>query len=258
MNPIVLIPARMAAARLPGKPLADIHGEPMIVQVWRRAIEADVGRVVVAAGEAEIAEAVIAAGGEAVVTRPSHPSGTDRIHEALNAVDPDGRHDLIVNVQGDLPVLEAKTVRAGINALVRVPDAAMGTVACAIREQADLMETSVNKVVVAWEPDGLFGRALYFSKWPVPWGEGEVFHHIGLYTYRRAALDRFVALPPSPLERRERLEQLRALEAGMRIEVGRVETVPLGVDTPAQLEQARRLLAPAARPGGTASSETHA
>ncbi|HEY9568685.1 MAG TPA: 3-deoxy-manno-octulosonate cytidylyltransferase, partial [Thalassobaculum sp.] len=181
------------------------------------------------------------------VTRPAHPSGTDRIQEALYAVDPDGRHDLIVNVQGDLPVLEAKTVRAAIDALTRAPDAAMGTVACAIRDPADLAESSVNKVVAAWEPDGRFGRALYFSKLPVPWGEGEVFHHIGLYTYRRAALDRFVALPPSPLELRERLEQLRALEAGMRIEVGRVETVPLGVDTPAQLEQARRLLDPAGR-----------
>lgn len=243
MNPIVLIPARMASTRLPGKPLADIHGEPMIVQVWRRAMEADVGRVVVAAGEPEIADAIRAAGGEAMVTDPAHPSGTDRIHEALGAMDPDGVHDLIVNVQGDLPVLEPKTVRAAIDALSRTPDADMGTVACAIREPADLTETSVNKVVAAWEPDGLFGRALYFSKWPVPWGEGEVFHHIGIYTYRRAALARFVALPPSPLELRERLEQLRALEAGMRIEVGRVDTVPLGVDTPAQLDQARRLLA---------------
>lgn len=243
MNPLVLIPARLASTRLPGKPLADIHGVPMIVQVWRRAREADAGRVVVAAGDPEIADAVAAAGGEAVLTAPAHPSGTDRIHEALQRVDPDGRHDLIVNVQGDLPVLEPKTVRAAIDALARMPDAAMGTVACAIDEPADLMETSVNKVVAAWEPDTRFGRALYFSKWPVPWGEGEVFHHIGIYTYRRAALERFVALPPSPLELRERLEQLRALEAGMRIEVGRVETVPLGVDTPAQLEQARRLLA---------------
>lgn len=248
MRPIVLIPARMASIRLPGKPLADIHGEPMIVQVWRRAIEADVGRVVVAAGEGEIVRAVESAGGEAVLTRSDHPSGTDRIHEALTRLDPDGVHDLIVNVQGDLPVLEPKTVHAAIDALTRTADAAMGTVACAIRDESDLSDTSgVNKVVAAWEPDGWFGRALYFSKWPVPWGTAEVFHHIGLYTYRRAALERFVALVPSPLEISERLEQLRALEAGMRIEVGRVETVPLGVDTPAQLDQARRLLAPAGR-----------
>ncbi len=245
MNPIVLIPARMASTRLPGKPLAEIHGEPMIVQVWRRAIEADIGRVVVAAGEDAIVRAIVEVGGEAVVTDPSHPSGTDRISEALRRIDPDGAHDMIVNLQGDLPVLEPKTVRTAIEALARVGDADMGTVACAIHDPGDLMETSVNKVVAAWEQDGRFGRALYFSKWPVPWGDGEVFHHIGIYTYRRAALDRFVALPPSPLEKRERLEQLRALEAGMRIEVGRVETVPLGVDTPAQLEQARRLLDPA-------------
>jgi 3-deoxy-manno-octulosonate cytidylyltransferase (CMP-KDO synthetase) len=244
VNPIVLIPARMASTRLPGKPLADILGEPMIVQVWRRAVEADVGRVVVAAGEAEIADAVAAAGGEAVLTAPSHPSGTDRISEALNRVDPDGRHDLIVNVQGDLPVLEPKTVRAAMAALTRMPDAAMGTVACPIESESDLPPTSgVNKLAVAWEPDGRFGRALYFSRLPIPYGGATVFHHIGLYTYRRAALDRLVALPPSPLEQSEKLEQLRALEAGMRIEVGRVETVPLGVDTPAQLEQARRLLA---------------
>lgn len=245
MNPIVLIPARLASTRLPNKALADIHGLPMIVHVWRRAREADSGRVVVAAGDPEIADAVVAAGGEAVLTDPDHPSGTDRIHEALGRLDPDRRHDVVVNVQGDLPVLEPKTVRAAVEALARTPDADWGTAGCPIREPADLDPGSgVNKVVAAWEADGRFGRALYFSKFPVPWGEGEVFHHIGLYTYRRAALDRFVGLPPSPLERRERLEQLRALEAGMRIQVARVETVPLGVDTAAQLDQARDLLAP--------------
>lgn len=243
MNPIVLIPARLASSRLPDKALADIHGEPMIVHVWRRAIEADVGRVVVAAGDPPIAEAVRAVGGEAVLTDPDLPSGTDRIHQALGQLDPDWVHDVVVNIQGDLPVLEVKTVRAAIDALVRLPSADWGTVACPIANAADLTETSVNKVVAAWEPDGKFGRALYFSKLPVPWGEGEVFHHIGLYTYRRAALSRFVALPPSPLERREKLEQLRALEDGMRIEVGRVETIPLGVDTAQQLDEARRLLA---------------
>ena len=243
-RPIVLIPARLASTRLPEKALADIHGEPMIVQVWRRALEADVGRVVVAAGDAAIADAVLSVGGEAVLTDPDLPSGTDEIHQALDRADPDRIHDVIVNIQGDLPVLEPHTTRAAVEALIRMQDAAMGTVAAAIADRSDLDETSVNKVVAAWESDGLFGRALYFSKYPVPWGEGEVFHHIGIYTYRRAALDRFVALPPSPLERRERLEQLRALEAGMRIEVARVETVPLGVDTAAQLDRARALLAP--------------
>lgn len=244
MNPIVLIPARMASTRLPGKPLADILGEPMIVQVWRRACEADIGRVVVAAGEPEIAAAIAAAGGEAVLTAPSHPSGTDRIAEALHRLDPDARYDVVVNIQGDLPVLEPKTVHAAMEALTRMPDAAMGTVACPIESADDLPPTSgVNKLAVAWEPDGRFGRALYFSRMAIPYGGATVFHHIGLYTYRRAALDRLVTMPPSPLELSEKLEQLRALEAGMRIEVGRVETVPLGVDTPAQLDQARRLLA---------------
>jgi 3-deoxy-manno-octulosonate cytidylyltransferase (CMP-KDO synthetase) len=246
MNPIVLIPARMASSRLPDKPLADIHGAPMIVHVWRRAMDADVAPVVVAAGEQIIVDAVEAAGGRAVLTDPELPSGTDRIHQALTRLDPDRAHDVVLNIQGDLPVLEAKTVRATLDSLIRTPDAAWGTAACAIEDPADLDPLSgVNKVVAAWEPDGRFGRALYFSKHPVPWGEGEVFHHIGLYSYTRAALERFVTLPPSPLERRERLEQLRALEAGMRIEVARVETIPLGVDTPRQLDQARGLLAAA-------------
>ncbi len=245
MNPIVLIPARLASSRLPEKALADIHGSPMIVHVWRRALEADVGPVVVAAGDPGIADAVESAGGQAVLTDPDLPSGTDRIHQALERIDPDRRHDLIVNIQGDLPVLEAKTVRATVEALTRQPDADWGTAGCPISDPEDLPETSgVNKVVAAWEPDGAFGRALYFSKYPVPWGDAEVFHHIGLYSYRRPALDRFVTLTPSPLEISERLEQLRALEAGMRIEVARVETVPLGVDIDRQLDQARALLAP--------------
>jgi 3-deoxy-manno-octulosonate cytidylyltransferase (CMP-KDO synthetase) len=238
----------LASSRLPQKALADIHGAPMIVHVWRRALEADVGRVVVAAGDAEIADAIHAAGGEAVLTDPDLPSGTDRIHQALERIDPDRSHDVIVNIQGDLPVLEAHTVRAALDALLRIPDADMGTVAAVISDPADLGEESVNKVVAAWETDGpsagRFGRALYFSKFPVPWGEADVFHHIGIYTYRRTALDRFVSLPPSPLELSERLEQLRALEAGMRIEVARVETVPLGVDTAPQLEIARTMLKP--------------
>ena len=243
MNPVILIPARLASSRLPEKALADIHGAPMIVHVWRRAVEADIGPVIVAAGDPPIAEAITDAGGQAVLTDADLPSGTDRIHQALERIDPDRRHDIVVNIQGDLPVLEPKTVRATVDALTRMPEADWGTAACPIDDPDDLADTSgVNKVVAAWEPDGAFGRALYFSKYPVPWGDGEVFHHIGLYSFRRAALDRFVSLPPSPLERRERLEQLRALEAGMRIDVARVDTVPLGVDTQRQLEQARALL----------------
>lgn len=198
-----------------------------------------------AAGDAPIADAVTAAGGQAVLTDADLPSGTDRIHQALARIDPDHDHDIVVNIQGDLPVLQAKTVRATVEALTRTPDADWGTAACPIGDPEDLPDTSgVNKVVAAWEPGGDFGRALYFSKYPVPWGDGDVFHHIGLYSYRRTALDRFVGLAPSPLELRERLEQLRALEAGMRIEVARVDTIPLGVDTARQLDQARALLAP--------------
>jgi 3-deoxy-manno-octulosonate cytidylyltransferase (CMP-KDO synthetase) len=240
-DPIIMIPARMASSRLPNKPLADIHGEPMIVQVWRRAIEADLGRVVVACGEAAIANAIRAAGGEAILTDPDLPSGSDRIHAALGEVDPDGRHDAIINLQGDLPVLEPKVVQATLNLLDR-PEVDIGTVAAEITLDEERTSTSVNKAVVAWEqPAELRGRALYFTKAPAPTG-GPMFHHIGIYSYRPEALARFVSLPQSPLEKMEKLEQLRALEAGMRIDVARVDTVPLGVDTPADLERARLLL----------------
>ena len=241
-NPVTLIPARMASQRLPNKPLADIHGAPMIEYVWRRAVEAEVGRVVVAAAEPEIVAAIHSAGGEAVLTRADHPSGSDRIFEALQHIDPDQNHDAIINVQGDLPVLEAKVIHA---ALALLNDAAVdiGTVAAEITDAEELASNSVNKPVVAWNSDGQTGRALYFTKFPAPWGDAPVFHHIGLYVFRRAALTRFVSLPPSPLELSERLEQLRALEAGMRIDVARVDTVPLGVDTAADLNRARDLLA---------------
>ena len=240
-DPIIMIPARMASSRLPNKPLADIHGQPMIVHVWRRALEADLGRIVVACGEAAIAEAIQKAGGEAILTDPDLPSGSDRIHAALREVDPDGRHDAIINLQGDLPVLEPKTVKATLDLLDR-PEVDIGTVAAEITLDEERTSTSVNKAVVAWEqPDALRGRALYFTKAPAPTG-GPMFHHIGLYSYRPEALARFVALPQSPLEKMEKLEQLRALEAGMRIDVARVDTVPLGVDTPADLERARLLL----------------
>ncbi len=240
-DPIVMIPARMASTRLPNKPLADIHGVPMIVQVLRRALEADLGRVVVACGEEAIAKAVRAVGGEAILTDPDLPSGSDRIHAALGSVDPHGRHDAIINLQGDLPVLEPKTVRATLDLLDR-DEVDIGTVAAEITLDEERTSTSVNKAVVAWEqPDGIRGRALYFTKAPAPTG-GPMFHHIGIYCYRPDALARFVSMPPSPLEKMEKLEQLRALEAGMRIDVARVDTVPLGVDTPADLERARLLL----------------
>lgn len=243
--PLVLIPARMASTRLPNKPLADIAGAPMIVQVWRRAMEADLGPVVVACGERAIYDAVRAAGGEAVMTKPDHPSGSDRIFEALQAVDPTGLHDCIVNLQGDLPTLDPALPRA---ALALLDDTAVdiGTLAAEIRAPEERTDPNVVKAVVSpWrQPQGDLtgGRALYFTRATAPTGDGPLYHHIGLYAYRRDALERFVTLPPSALEKRERLEQLRALEAGMRIEVAFVDTVPLGVDTPADLDRARALL----------------
>jgi 3-deoxy-manno-octulosonate cytidylyltransferase (CMP-KDO synthetase) len=244
MNPMVVIPARLAASRLPMKPLADIHGEPMIVHVWRRALEAAIGPVVVACGDRPILAAIEAVGGRGVLTDPDHPSGSDRIWEAVGLVDPDGKHDVIVNVQGDLPTLDGAFIRRSLEPLRRSPEADIATLVCPIADPADYPRTSVNKAVVSWQEDGEVGRCLYFSKSVVPWGPGPVLHHIGLYAYRRAALERFVSLPPSPLERREKLEQLRALEAGMRIDAALVMTEPLGVDTPQDLEQARRMLAP--------------
>ncbi len=240
-NPIILIPARMQSERLPGKPLADIAGEAMIVQVMRRAEEADLGRVVVACGEAEIADAVTAAGGEAVLTRPDHASGSDRIHEALMIVDPDGVHDAVVNVQGDLPTLAPDLPRAALELLAN-DEVDIGTLAAEITDADERDNPNVVKAVVSPDGTGKGGRALYFTRSTAPSGEGPLYHHIGLYAFRRAALMRFIALPPSPLEERERLEQLRALEAGMRIDVAFVDTVPLGVDTPRELARAREIL----------------
>ncbi len=237
MNPIVLIPARMAATRLPGKPLLDIGGAPMIVQVWRRAREAGVGPVVVATDEPRIVAAVEAEGGRAVLTRADHPSGTDRIHEALEAIDPEGAHDIVVNLQGDLPTLDPAIVAAALGPLAD-PEVAMSTLAAVIRRDEERADSSIVKLVGTEVSPGRF-RALYFTRATAPWGDGPLHHHIGLYGFRRAALRRFVALPPSPLERREKLEQLRALEAGMRIDAMVVDTVPLGVDNPAELARAR-------------------
>ncbi len=241
---LLIIPARMASTRLPGKPLADLHGTPMIVHVWRRAVAAGIGPVVVACADAAIADVVRRAGGRAVLTPPELPSGSDRIFHALGEIDPEGAHDLVVNVQGDLPTLEPELPRAALAALT-ASGADIATLVAPIARPEEADAENVVKAVVAWPSSGGPGRALWFTRARAPWGEGEVLHHIGLYAYRRAALARFVALPPSPLERRERLEQLRALEAGMTIAVARVDTEMFDVNTPADLERARRLLAPA-------------
>lgn len=241
MNPVLLIPARMASTRLPAKPLADIGGVPMIVRVWRQAQAAALGPVVVAAGEAEIVDTIKAHGGEAVLTDPGLPSGSDRIWAALQAMDPGGRHDVVVNLQGDLPALDPEQIKAVVHALAR-SGADIATLAAPIDNDEDRANPAVVKAVVAWDAAGQLGRALYFTRASAPTGDAPLFHHVGLYAYRREALESFVALPPSPLEKSEKLEQLRALEAGMTIAVARVDEPPLSVDTPADLERARKLL----------------
>jgi 3-deoxy-manno-octulosonate cytidylyltransferase (CMP-KDO synthetase) len=234
----------MSATRLPGKPLADIAGEPMIVHVWRRVLAAGIGPVAVAADAPEIVQAVENAGGRAVLTRPDHASGSDRIWEALDILDPEGRHDVIVNVQGDLPTIDPAVIAACV-APLSDREVDIATLAARITREEERTASSVVKVVGS-EVAANRLRALYFTRATAPWGDGSLFHHIGLYAYRRRSLERFVALPPSPLELREKLEQLRALEAGMRIDVTLVDTVPLGVDTPEDLERARAMLSGAA------------
>jgi len=241
MNPLLLIPARMASTRLPNKPLADIAGVPMIVRVWRQAMAAELGPVVVAAGEPDIVAAIEAHGGRAVLTDPELASGSDRIWAALQLVDPQGAHDVVVNLQGDLPALDPEQLRTVVAALKR-SRAEIATLAAPIDNEADKTDPAVVKAVVAWDAGERLGRALYFTRSQAPSGDGTLYHHIGLYAYGREALENFVALPPSPLEKREKLEQLRALEAGMSIAVARVDAAPLSVDTPADLEKARMLL----------------
>ena len=239
MNPFIVIPARLASTRLPNKPLADIAGQTMIERVWRQAEKAKIGPVLVAAAEQEIVDVIARAGGRAVLTDPALPSGTDRVFAALKSVG--STHDVIVNLQGDLPALDPGDIRVVADALVATK-ADIATLAAEIDDAADYDNPSVVKPVVAWDASGKLGRALYFTRARAPSGEGPLFHHIGIYAFRREALARFVALPPSPLERREKLEQLRALEAGLTIAVARVDAVPLSVDTPADLEKARALL----------------
>jgi 3-deoxy-manno-octulosonate cytidylyltransferase (CMP-KDO synthetase) len=237
---LVLIPARMAATRLPGKPLLDIAGLPMIVHVLRRAEAAQIGRVAVATDTSEIASVVTAHGGEAVMTRPDHPSGSDRIYEALCKLDPRGEAEIVVNLQGDFPTIRTDNISDVLGPLSD-PAVDIATLAAEIHTDEESLNPNVVKAVGSpLGPRRL--RALYFTRATAPWGEGPRYHHIGLYAYRRTALERFVALPPSTLERQEKLEQLRALEAGMRIDITIVDTVPRGVDTPADLETTRQIL----------------
>ncbi|MFT8817397.1 MAG: 3-deoxy-manno-octulosonate cytidylyltransferase [Komagataeibacter saccharivorans] len=240
MKPIVLIPARMASTRLPGKPLADIAGRPMIVHVLDRARAADVGPVAVATAEREIADVVERAGGTAILTDPGLPSGSDRIWQALQKLDPAGRYDTIINLQGDLPGVEPACLRAVLRPLDD-PSTDIATLVAPVQDRAEAIAESVVKVACAFPDKATKARALYFSRMPIPWGHGPLWHHVGIYAYRRAALARFVSLPESALEKREKLEQLRALEAGMTIGCARIETAPFGVDTPADLERARVL-----------------
>jgi 3-deoxy-manno-octulosonate cytidylyltransferase (CMP-KDO synthetase) len=240
MSRLILIPARMASTRLPGKPLADIAGLPMIVHVARRAAESGAGEIAIATDSAEVARTVAAHGFTAVMTASSHQSGSDRIFEALQTLDPDGCYTTIVNLQGDLPTIDPALIAVAADVL-EAGDADIATLGIEIADEAEKTNPNVVKIVGAQiAPDRL--RALYFTRATAPWGDGPLYHHIGIYAYRRAALERFVKLGPSPLETRERLEQLRALEAGMRIDVGLVHSVPLGVDTPEDLERARAIL----------------
>ena len=237
---LIVIPARIGSTRLPDKPLASIAGEPMIVHVWRRAMEAELGPVVVATDDARVADAVHRVGGHAVLTRADHPSGTDRIAEALALVDAERRHEVIINLQGDLPTVAPRVTRATA-ALLDDPAVELATAVAPIIDPREVRADSVVKMVGSSVGDRRY-RALYFSRAAIPWGDGPLYHHIGLYAWRRSALERFVALPPSTLELRERLEQLRALEAWMRVDAVLVDDVPLGVDTPADLAVARRIL----------------
>lgn len=238
MNCVVVIPARMAATRLPGKPLADIAGVPMIVRVWRAAIAAGIGPVVVAAGDEEIAMALREAGGTVVITDPALPSGTDRVFAAVQAFDPQGSHDVVVNLQGDLPLLDPANLRA-VRDTLAASGAEIATLAACIADASDFDNPNVVKPVMSWDKERAYARALYFSRSRVPSGAGDLYHHIGIYAFRREALARFVSLPRSPLEKRENLEQLRALEDGMTIAIGIVARPPLSVDTPADLERVR-------------------
>jgi 3-deoxy-manno-octulosonate cytidylyltransferase (CMP-KDO synthetase) len=238
MNPIVIIPARLAATRLPGKPLADIGGIPMIVRVLRQAEAAGAGPVAVAAGDYEIVAAVEGAGGRAVLTDPDLPSGSDRILAALEELDPQAQHDVVINLQGDMPFVDPSVLSACAGLLAEQPDCDIATIMVAERDPAERTNPDIPKVIASMQPDGRTARALYFTR-SVLYGDAPVWLHHGIYAYRRAALERFTAAPPSPLEQRERLEQLRALELGMSIWATVLDEPPISVDNPADLERAR-------------------
>jgi len=241
-NPIVVIPARMASTRLPGKPMADIGGKPMILRVMEQAIKAGIGPVVVAAAEQEIVDAVTNAGGKAVLTEPGLNSGSDRVFAALGQIDPEKNHDVVINLQGDLPLIDPEIIKSSLLGL-SLDDADIATLAAGITDPDELRDPNVVKVAVGFDKkaNGI-GRAIYFSRLAVPGGDGPHYHHIGIYAFRREALERFVNLPSSQLEVREKLEQLRALENGMTIGCALVDTVPFGVDTPSDLERARKII----------------
>ena len=239
-DPLILIPARMAATRLPGKPLADINGVPMIVQVWQRARAAGIGPVAVATDAPEIVHVVEQAGGIAILTSTDHLSGSDRINEAADLIDPDGNHDVVINLQGDFPTITSEAIASSIIPLSD-PAVDIATLAAEITDEDEKTAPSVVKLIgTPVGPNRM--RALYFTRATAPTGDGPLYHHVGIYAYRRPALKRFVALPPSPLELREKLEQLRALEAGMRIDAMITLHVPRGVDTPEDLTRARLAL----------------
>ncbi|ASL40106.1 MULTISPECIES: 3-deoxy-manno-octulosonate cytidylyltransferase [Acetobacter] len=239
VSSLVVIPARLASTRLPGKPLADIAGRPMVLRVWDAAMAANIGPVVVAAADQEIYDAVTAAGGTAILTDPDLPSGSDRVWQATQAFDPDGKYDVLLNLQGDLPTFEPQALHAVMSVMAN-PMYDVGTLVAPVTSDAEKNAASVVKVACDFSGDAQIAPALYFSRQPIPWGDGPLWHHIGVYGWRRAALAQFVALPPSGLEKRESLEQLRALEAGMRIGCTRLASAPFGVDTPEDLERARR------------------
>lgn len=243
MSPLVIIPARMASTRLPGKPLADIAGKPMIVRVCERAAAADIGPVLVAAAEQDVVDAVEAAGFQAVMTDPNLPSGSDRVWAAAQAFDPHGRYDVLVNLQGDMPTLDPETLGAVMSPL-RDGAYDLATLAAVIDDASERVDPNVVKAVLALKDGASVGHALYFTRATAPYGDGPLWHHIGVYAYRRAALERFVNTPPSPLEQRENLEQLRALEMGMTIGCAVLDgPPPNGVDVPADLEAARAVYA---------------
>lgn len=247
MRPIVIIPTRLGSTRLPGKALTEINGQPMIAHVWRRGLEADIGPVVVACGDQAIVDVIDDLGGRAVLTDPALPTGSDRAHAALQVIDADAAFDVVVVLQGDLPTIDPSTIRATMEPLSRHADCSIATLATEIEDPIELQAPSVVKIALAIQPGDTIGRAVYFSRAVIPAGAGKHYHHVGMYTYRREALAKYVGLPRGVLEQRESLEQLRAIEHGMRMDAKVIQIEPLGVDTLADLERAREFLAARAR-----------